>query len=201
MQNNSITTFLLWLISSIASAIVLGYFSAFMPGRLKLLILFPCFLGLTTSVMILYWRNMWSYPGTKLILPLSFLLATSCFGISSYFSFQKYHAILNQQSHIQKPQNIPVRKKTTKTLSTEEEKVDREIRQSFREIFESEKLDLKKRASFSGYLRHRVSTVGNWSRPWPEIFWMIEFLFAGIFSCLFTRRFLRKSIPFPDPSE
>jgi hypothetical protein len=200
-QKSSFATFLFWLISSITSVIVLGYFSAFIPGRLKLLGFFPCFLGLSSSLMILYWRNMWSYSGTKFLLPLSFLLAITCFGISTYFSYQKYNAILTKQFNTQKSQQISMKKKNTKSLTPEEEKVDREIRQSFRDMFESEKQNLQERSSFGAYLGHRVSSLGNWSKPWPEIFWGIEFLLAGLFSSLFTRRFFEKRVSFTSPDE
>ncbi len=200
-QKNSFATFLLWLVSSITTVIVLGYFSAFIPGRLKLLGLFPCFLGLTSSFIILYWRNMWSCSGTKFILPLSFLLAITCFGISTYFSYQKYNAILTKQFNTQKSQHIAIKKKNTQSLTPEEEKTDREIRQSFRKIFESEKQNLRDKSSFRAYLSHRVSSLGNWSKPWPEFFWIIEFLFAGTFSSLFTRRFLKKTVPITSPDE
>jgi len=33
---------------------------------------------------------------------------------------------------------------------------------------------------FPDYLAHRVSQLGEWKHPWPELFWLGELLIAGI---------------------
>ncbi len=194
---SSFTTYILWLISSILSILVLGYFSAFVPGRFKLLGLFACSLGLMSSGLILYWKNMWSMNHIQSLKTVSFVFAIICFAWSTYHSFQKFKSNLNQQLSVQNSSLVPLNKNQAKIIQTEEDRTDKEVRQSIRKMLDSMKQD----TTFPAYLRYRVSSIGNWSSPWPMIFWLTELLLAGVTSCLFTGRFLTKGIPIPNHVE
>lgn len=48
-----------------------------------------------------------------------------------------------------------------------------------RKLLEDMQATLGRGQNFSNYLGHRVAALGAWTRPWPEIFWVLEMLLAS----------------------
>lgn len=58
-----------------------------------------------------------------------------------------------------------------------------QMQQSVQKAAEERRRELQEKTSFTGYLRHRLSPLGSWPRPWPTVFWLGEVLLgtaAGI---------------------
>lgn len=65
-----------------------------------------------------------------------------------------------------------------------------ELRSSLRE---ERRRELAEKAGFPSFLKHRVSPLGDWASPWPEVFFGIELLLAAAVGTWVFRRTSRSS--------
>lgn len=174
---------LLWLGASLLAVLVLSVTGSYAPVPLKRLILFYGIFGIACGVVLRWLRAEIQPPGNRWVpvagLVLCALGAVNLAGLS-YRQFAQARQALAQQH----PQELAAIRMAEKLEASDPQAMQR---------YAEERRKYEPR--FTDYLAHRVSGLGAWKSPWPEIFWGGEVALAGILCGLTLRRARVNSTP------
>lgn len=166
--SSSLKQNLLWLAGGLLAVGVLSMTASYAPNVMKRLILFHAIYGIACG-MVLLWLAAETHPRWQRSLPLwgmgLCLLGACNMGWLSYQHFQKARA----EYAAAHPRDAALQAMLEKFSAADP---------ILKERYEEEKR--RSNPHFADFLAHRLSNLGDWRSPWPELFWMGEVLLAGV---------------------
>ncbi len=159
-----------WLLAGFLAAAVLSVTASFAPAEMKRLLLYYVVYGIACGA-VLHWLSIELRPGTPRLLPyfagVICLVGALNLGFLSYRHFEQGR----QKLALERPKDVEILK-TLRSASEQDPEVYEQYSRELRQFS----------PRFDDYLRHRVSSLGEWNRPWPELFWGFEVLLSAIAS-------------------
>jgi len=159
---------LLWLAGGLLSVLILSLTASLAPTVFKRLVLFHVIFGVAAG-MVLLWLAAEIRPGWRKSLPvwgtMLCLLGAINMGWLSYRQFQKARADFAAAN----PRDAALQSMLEKLSVNDPELKAR---------YEEEERRIHPR--FQDFLAHRISSLGDWKTPWPEMFWSVEVLLSGL---------------------
>jgi hypothetical protein len=175
-----------WLAGSIAGVALLVVLSVRSPERIKLLLWFPVAVGCLAG-----WglgrlsRELGLGPSRGLTLASACLILFGQLGTA----LSTYHLRTTElQRQFAKEPLADFRDQLAKPPDDPKEKTAFEEMQRGLERSEEQRRQM---LSFRGYLQHRVSLIGKWPSPWPEVLWGSELALATLAGTWLARRTAR----------
>lgn len=144
------------------------------PARIRLLGLFAVAYGLFSGYALKHLARIVALRQAGAIIALTFVAVAagqSALTLESYRIAAAAHAS-EMQRELESDKS---RAALALILQSSAPPADSQARQMFDEMQET----LGIRMSFANYLARRFSTLGQWSSPWPEIFWSVEILMSA----------------------
>jgi len=170
---SSVKQNILWLASGLFSVLILSLTASLAPVVFKRLILFHAIFGAAAG-MVLLWLATEIRPSWRKSLPAwgagLCLLGAINMGWLSYRQFQKARADFAAAN----PRDAALQSMLEKLSVNDPE---------FKARYEEEERRVHPR--FQDFLAHRISSLGDWKTPWPEVFWSVEIFLSG-FCCAGT---------------
>ena len=171
-----------WFFLSAVIAVGLGVLGGMLPSRVKLLGIFAVLQSLLLAFVV---ANLHRSFLLELRRPFFFavgVLIAIQSATSFWISFRDYTSSIEQQQ--KEDSNASSLAKIVRS-----ENIDPKVQEEFQKAKDEKEAKLQ----FPAYLKHRVSQLGDWSSPWPELFAGMEVL-ASVFFGLVVSRLNTKKI-------
>lgn len=173
---------LLWLFTSVLLMLAIAAVAAYAPARIKLLGLFAVGFGVVCGLVSAAVAQSTATAITRAKSLLVGLLVAGAFVLVSLSSFRSYRAELKDVAGDRKSAAFKTLTKLQLGKLPEDEQSRQQVEQ-MREAVDShlEEQNAKERLkSFQSFLEFRVSPLGDWAFPWPQLFWVAEMLLATV---------------------
>lgn len=158
----SARSFGLWLLLGSIGVFVLSVAAGFAPAPIKRLLLFYLAFGLIAGGGLGRLAQEVGLRRSLLVLVLGNVLILAGGVNVTRVSYDRFRTAVEEQVQ-QNPDTMLGLKLLEETAGDDPELQAR---------VEQERARLK--PQFRDYLRHRVSALGTWARPWPLVFWIVE---------------------------
>ncbi|HWL09338.1 MAG TPA: hypothetical protein VNQ76_13100 [Planctomicrobium sp.] len=158
----------LWICSGILAAGVLSVTAAYAPAGMKRILIFYIIYGGACG-FVLNWLAGEILTGQTRFLSLSVALICFAGAVNLGFLSFRHFEQGRQQLARERPKDIEILE-SLRVATGQDPDAQKEYEKELRRYY----------PRFDDYLRHRVSNLGNWPSPWPEVLWGIELLLSAI---------------------
>ena len=159
---------ILWIVGGVVAIAVLSVTATFVPAALKRLVIFHLVFGAACGYVLAWLAEELSLPLRGWMMPFVALLTVAGAVQMAHLSYRQFHAA-RQELARERSKDVAALKMMQSLAEQDEE---------FRREYE---VELKKfDPDFPDYLAYRVSQLGDWSSPWPMVFWLVEVLLSGV---------------------
>lgn len=170
-----------WLVMSVVAVAALSLTGAYVPARIKLLGLFAPACGLLAGWIVGQLARQNSAKNRRLVSAVSLvLLASGLVGMTIETHRRRAVQIRYQYGADPKTAMLLHVMQNDSLVPHDDDSTrgQQRMQDTFQLAAQQRKRRLEELTSLNGYLKHRVSPLGEWPFPWPAVFWAGE-VFAG----------------------
>jgi hypothetical protein len=146
-----------------------------LPPRGKPLLVLPILFGGVVSLAAVFLARSMNVSRTKLAIGFVSILAAAGYGHAAWQSYQRAaRQAVAQPESLEQQMALAMLKETAGTDTELVKRYEAELAQH--------------KPSWQGYLAQRLRPAGQWARPWPVVYFIVELLLAGVAALFGVRR-------------
>jgi xanthosine utilization system XapX-like protein len=154
---------LVWIAACLLATIAVSLVAAQAPPRIRLIGIFPVMLGLLIGGLVVWLaEKLDAVASRRFQVVAAMLLAVGGWGGLTWETFRRDEVL---------------------SVKSANQELAARLMKEFEQQTNTPHLELDRPTTvkaFRAYLARRVQQLGDWSRPWPELFWGLELVMTGV---------------------